>query len=101
MKNYDLVIVGGGPAGLTCSAFLAKKGVQVTIYEKYNYLVTNKCYWLNKEYNNTKSFALTKNLEENSKIYGEDNNTECSVIPKIIAPKKPNLNIEQNNGESN
>ncbi len=36
--NKKVAVIGGGPAGLTCAAFLAKKGVQVTIYEKYNYL---------------------------------------------------------------
>ena len=33
-----VAIIGGGPAGLTCSAFLAKEGINVTIYEKYDYL---------------------------------------------------------------
>ena len=33
-----VAVIGGGPAGLTCSAFLAKEGINVTIYEKYNYL---------------------------------------------------------------
>ena len=37
-KSKKVAVIGGGPAGLTCAAFLAKKGVQVTIYEKYNYL---------------------------------------------------------------
>lgn len=37
-KNKKVAIIGGGPAGLTCSAFLAKEGVNVTIYEKYDYL---------------------------------------------------------------
>lgn len=36
--NKKVAIIGGGPAGLTCSAFLAKEGVNVTIYEKYDYL---------------------------------------------------------------
>lgn len=47
LKNYypkkqangkKVAVVGGGPAGLTCSAFLAKEGFEVTIYEKYHYL---------------------------------------------------------------
>ena len=33
-----VAIVGGGPTGLTCGAFLAKQGVQVTIYERYDFL---------------------------------------------------------------
>ena len=33
-----VAIVGGGPAGLTCAWILAKNGVDVTIYEKYDYL---------------------------------------------------------------
>ena len=36
--NKKVAIIGGGPAGLTCAAFLAKDGIDVTIYEKYNYL---------------------------------------------------------------
>ena len=38
ISNKKVAIIGGGPAGLTCAAFLAKDGVNVTIYEKYNYL---------------------------------------------------------------
>lgn len=36
--NKKVAIVGGGPCGLTCAAFLAREGIQVTIYEKYDYL---------------------------------------------------------------
>ena len=61
--------------------------------EENNYLVTNKCYWLNREYNETKAFALTKKGETTSKIYGEEKNNICSVTPIIIAPKK-NLNVQ-------
>lgn len=38
LKNRKVAVVGGGPAGLTCSAFLAKRGIDVTIYERYNFL---------------------------------------------------------------
>ena len=38
MQKKKVAVIGGGPAGLTCAAFLAKKGVDVTVYEKYNYL---------------------------------------------------------------
>lgn len=34
--NKKVAIIGSGPAGLTAGAFLAKKGIHVTIYEKYN-----------------------------------------------------------------
>ena len=36
--NKKVAIIGGGPAGLTCGAFLAREGIDVTIYEKYDYL---------------------------------------------------------------
>ena len=33
-----MAVIGGGPAGLTCSYFLAKNGADVTIFEKYQEL---------------------------------------------------------------
>ena len=38
LKDKKVAIIGGGPAGLTCAAFLAKEGIDVTIYEKYDSL---------------------------------------------------------------
>ena len=38
LKGRKVAVVGGGPAGLTCSAFLARNGAEVTIYEKYGKL---------------------------------------------------------------
>ena len=38
LKNKKVAVIGSGPAGLTCSAFLARRGVEVTIYEKYDKL---------------------------------------------------------------
>ena len=37
-KNKKIAVIGGGPAGLTCAAFLAKEGYQVTIYDKHKEL---------------------------------------------------------------
>lgn len=37
-NGKKVAVVGGGPAGLTCAAFLAKNGVDVTIFEKHDYL---------------------------------------------------------------
>ena len=37
-KRKSIAVVGAGPAGITCAAFLKKLGYDVTIYEKYDYL---------------------------------------------------------------
>ena len=37
-NGKKVAIVGAGPAGLTCAAFLKKYGYDVTIFEKYDYL---------------------------------------------------------------
>ena len=38
LEGKNIAVIGGGPAGLTASFFLAKAGANVTIYEKYNEL---------------------------------------------------------------
>ena len=38
LKNKRVAVVGGGPSGLTCAAFLRRNGYDVTIYERHNYL---------------------------------------------------------------
>ena len=37
-KKEKIAIIGSGPAGLTCAAFLRRKGFKVTIYEKHSQL---------------------------------------------------------------
>lgn len=54
-----VAIVGGGPAGLTCGAFLAKQGIQVTIYEKYEFLGGLLMYGI-------PNFRLSKDIVENT-----------------------------------
>ncbi len=36
--NKKVAVVGGGPSGLVCSSFLARKGIKVTIYDKHEKL---------------------------------------------------------------
>ncbi len=36
--HHNVAVIGGGPAGLTCAAFLRRNGINVTIYEKHDYL---------------------------------------------------------------
>lgn len=37
-KVKKVAVIGSGPSGLTCAAFLRKYGIEVTIFEKYNSL---------------------------------------------------------------
>ncbi len=37
-NDKKIAIIGGGPSGITAAAFLARNGLKVTIYEKYDYL---------------------------------------------------------------
>ena len=38
LKNKSVAVVGGGPSGLCCAAFLRRNGYNVTIYERHSYL---------------------------------------------------------------
>ena len=38
LKNKKVALIGGGPASLSCAAFLRYEGIDVTIYEKHDYL---------------------------------------------------------------
>ena len=44
-KEKKVAVIGGGPSGLTCSAFLARKGYKVTIFEKHDRLRRNFIKW--------------------------------------------------------
>ncbi len=55
--------------------------------EKFPYLVSTKCYWLDTNYNDSYKFALTKVDNEYSKVYNESKETTCSVIPVAIVDK--------------
>ena len=46
MNNYDLIIIGGGPAGISCATSAAKNGVEkILLLERRNYTggILNQC----------------------------------------------------------
>ncbi len=55
--------------------------------ERFSDLSSNKCYWLNSEYDINKAFAFEKIDDTTSKIYGNNKTNNCSVIPVIIVAK--------------
>ena len=57
----------------------------------FNYLSSNTCFWTNTNYNDTKAFASKRIDLDNSKIYGEDKQEQCNIIPIILASK---VNLE-------
>lgn len=59
--------------------------------ERFDYLATNKCYWVNTSYDDDHAFALTKTDDVSSKIYGASKSSNCGVVPLIVASKS---NIE-------
>lgn len=70
MKDkYDVVIVGAGPAGLSCANVLAKNGKSVLVLEKNNEIGPKIC-----------AGGLTARAEEDNFISLEDtDNTFCSM----------------------
>ena len=56
--------------------------------DRFEYLATNKCYWVNRSYDDDHAFALTKTDEVSSKLYGAPKTSSCGVVPVIVASKE-------------
>lgn len=81
--KQKVAIIGGGPAGLTCAAFLAKDGVNVTIYE--NTTIQADCQFMeyqNSDYQNKSARNSKKNFRFRNK---------CRVQQRT----RKNLNLEE------
>lgn len=63
---------------------ISKKGY-FKFLNKFTYLYSNDCYWLNTEYDETTIFAVQTFDEEMMKISSTSKDTSCKVVPVIIA----------------
>lgn len=61
--------------------------------EMFTYFSPASCYWLEDTYNTNNHFALVKVDELFSKIYPENKNTTCKIVP-VIEVSKNKLNVE-------
>ena len=62
-------------------------GYYTFLSSRFSYLSHNNCYWTSSNYDTTNGFAFEKMNETLTKIYPKDKETECRVIPVIVAPK--------------
>lgn len=93
--KYSSILVGYAKYGDRVN-YLVNKAISYGghfsfLNERFDYLATNKCYWINRDYDSNKAFALTKTDDVSSKIYGESKSATCGVVPVIIASKE-NIN---------
>ena len=84
LENKKVAIIGGGPSGLTCAAFLAKKGVKVTIYERKDFLGGLLVYGI-------PDFRLSKDIVKNT----IDKILELGVEVRYNQELGKNLNINE------
>lgn len=54
----------------------------------FDYLDTNKCYWINYEYDDTRAFTLSKLSDGVMKIGPMEKTTSCYVVPVIEVSKE-------------
>ncbi|HHX33479.1 MAG TPA: hypothetical protein GX713_04575 [Mollicutes bacterium] len=64
-----------------------KEGYFTFSNERFNYLNSVNCFWTNTEYNESLGYAIVKEDELRSIIYGKPKEEECHVIPVIEVDK--------------
>lgn len=78
MKSRDLVIVGGGPAGLSAAKVALDAGMSITLIERFHLLggqlmkQTHKFFGSKAQYAKTRGFDIAKILIDDLKDYGQD-----------------------------
>lgn len=53
----------------------------------FDYLNSSNCYWTNTEYDSNRAYAVKRVDSNISKLYPEDKNTLCSIVPTISVSK--------------
>jgi len=91
-KQYDVLIVGAGPAGSTCAMFLAKKGVKVLLLDRASFPRDKTCgdAISGKSARVLKELGLDKDLEkrDHAKIYGVLLSSPNGSMVEIPIPKQ-------------
>ena len=95
-KQYDVLIVGAGPAGSTCAMFLAKKGVKVLLLDRASFPRDKTCgdAISGKSARVLKELGLDKDLEkrDHAKIYGVLLSSPNGSMVEIPIPKQADRN---------
>ncbi|MDD4795662.1 MAG: hypothetical protein PHG03_03785 [Bacilli bacterium] len=65
-------------------------GAYKFLNEKFPYLVSADCYWMETNYNDDKAFALKKSTDIHTEIFGKLKSDTCKVIP-VVSIEKINL----------
>jgi len=55
--------------------------------ERFEFIISSDCYWLETEYDTTRGFALRRYDGETARMFGYLKGNTCNVIPVIIANK--------------
>lgn len=66
---------------------ISYNGYYSFLKDKFSYLYSDNCYWLNSEYDSNNAFAIKKIDDINIKLYNENKTTNCNIVPVIIANK--------------
>ncbi len=66
---------------------ITNNGYYSFLNDKYNYLTSADCYWIQSNYNDEEAFAIIKENEINSKIFNNIKDNTCKVIPVVSIEK--------------
>lgn len=69
---------------------ISGNGTYKFLNERFPYLVSADCYWMETNYNDDKAFALKKSTDIYTEIFGKLKSDTCKVIP-VVSIEKINL----------